>query len=73
MTVKPIIVLLCEIPMNKDRNKVYDQVDTTPDTLFDHQIELPNTAAIIDNIMADNTVDMATLKTYILIYTLPHG
>ena len=47
--------------MNKDPNKVNYQVDSTQDNLFNPQITLPNTVAIIDNTMADDVVDMATL------------
>ena len=61
ITVKSAIVLPYKIPMDKDPDTVYDQVYTTTETLFDHQVKLPNTAAIVDNIIADDTVDMATL------------
>ena len=61
ITVQPIIVLPYKIPMDQDRNKIYDHADPTPETLFDHQIALPTATTIINNIMANNTVVMATL------------
>ena len=61
ITVKPVIVLLYKISMDKDPNEMYDHTNPTPDTLFDHQITLPTTVAIISDIIADDIVNMATL------------
>ena len=47
--------------MDKEPDMVYDQVNTTLETSFHHQVILLNTAGIIDNIMTDDTVDIATL------------
>ena len=47
--------------MDKEPDMVYNQVDTTPKITFDHQVISPNAAALINDIMTDNKVDMAIL------------
>ena len=61
VTAKPIMVLPWKIPMDTEPIKIYNQANITPDTAFAHQNTSPNTTAIIYNIMADNTSDMAML------------